>query len=44
VPGGKLAAGTKAKLFFRWEAELGGNMVGYYKSDGDADDNGKKPM
>lgn len=44
VPGGALKQGSKAKLFFRWEGELRGNMVGYYKSDGDPDESGKKPM
>lgn len=44
LPGGGLSAGSKAKLFLRWEAELGDNMMGYYKSEGDADANGKKPL
>lgn len=44
LPGGGLTGGSKAKLFLRWEAELGDNMMGYYKSEGDADANGKKPM
>lgn len=44
LPGGGLKAGSKAKLFLRWEAELGDNMMGYYKSEGDADADGKKQM
>lgn len=44
LPGGQVVGGSKIKLFVRWEAPLGDNMVGYYKSDGDADENGKKPM
>lgn len=43
--GGGLTAGVHgAKLFVRWEAELGGNMMGYYKSNGDADEHGNRPM
>lgn len=42
LPGGELKAGAKAKLFLRWENELGGNMVGYYLSEAEADENGKK--
>lgn len=42
LPGGELKSGTKAKLFLRWENELGGNMVGYYLSEAEADDQGKK--
>jgi aminopeptidase 2 len=44
VPGGSLKQGSKVKLFLRWESELGGNMVGYYKSDGDKDEAGNTPM
>ncbi len=42
LPGGGVKAGTKARLFVRWEAELGDNMVGYYRSEAEADENGKK--
>lgn len=42
---GGLKAGDEAvKLLVRWEGELGGNMSGYYKSNGDLDENGKRPM
>jgi aminopeptidase 2 len=45
MPGGKLLAGSKVKLFVRWESNLGDNMVGYYISKGDVDEaTGKKPM
>lgn len=44
LPGGGLKTGSKTQLFLRWEAELGNNMMGYYKSEGDPDENGKKPM
>ena len=44
LPGGGLQAGSQAKVWMRFEGELKGNMVGYYKSEGDADDAGKKPM
>jgi aminopeptidase 2 len=46
LPGGGLKAGMKGvKLWTRFEAELGGSMVGYYKSEGDLDEStGKKPM
>lgn len=44
LPGGGLQEGTKAKVWMRFEGELKGNMVGYYKSEGDADDQGKKPI
>lgn len=44
LPGGGLQAGTQAKVWMRFEGELKGNMVGYYKSEGDADDAGNKPM
>jgi len=43
APIGGIKAG-EAKLFVRWEAELGGNMNGYYKSIGTADENGHRPM
>lgn len=41
LPGG-LKGGDKARLFVRWESELGDNMVGYYRSEAEADENGKK--
>lgn len=46
VPGGILKKGTEGvKLFFRFEGELSGDMIGYYKSEGDLDEKtGKKPM
>lgn len=46
LPGGGLKAGSNGvKVFFRFEAELKGNMFGYYKSEGDLDEEtGKKPM
>ncbi len=45
LPRGGLKAGSKGvKAWFRFEAELGGSMMGYYKSEGDADENGKKPL
>lgn len=43
LPDGGLKAGSKVKLFMRWESDLGRNMVGYYESIGDEDKNGKKP-
>lgn len=42
LPGGSIKAGTKTRLFVRWEAELGDNMVGYYRSEAEADEQGKK--
>lgn len=45
LPGGGLKAGTKGvKVWFRFEAELSGNMMGYYKSEGDREVEGKKPL
>ncbi|WVQ78532.1 hypothetical protein IAT38_000618 [Cryptococcus sp. DSM 104549] len=45
LPGGGLKKGTKGvKVFFRFEAELKSAMHGYYRSEGDADENGKKPI
>jgi aminopeptidase 2 len=45
LPGGELKGGVKdVKLFFKFDAELLPSMRGYYKSEGDADENGKKPM
>lgn len=46
LPGGALRSGSKGvKLWTRFEAELGGSMAGYYKSEGDLDEEtGKKPM
>nr|XP_018263637.1 aminopeptidase 2 [Kwoniella dejecticola CBS 10117]OBR85795.1 aminopeptidase 2 [Kwoniella dejecticola CBS 10117] len=45
LPGGGLKEGQKnTKLFVRWEAELKSAMHGYYRSEGDADENGKKPI
>jgi hypothetical protein len=32
----------EAKLFVRYEAELNGNMMGYYRSNSDPDANGKR--
>ena len=43
LPGGGLKAGQKdAKVWFRFESELAGNMVGYYLSEGDEDEATKK--
>jgi aminopeptidase 2 len=39
-----LRAGADAKLWVRFEAELTGSMAGYYKSEGDAGEDGKKPV
>lgn len=36
-------AGSKASLFIRWEGKLG-SMMGYYRSDGDPDKEGKRPL
>lgn len=44
VPGEGLKAGSEVKLWVRFESELTGSMLGYYRSEGDADDNGKKPV
>lgn len=44
APGEGLKAGSEAKLWVRFESELTGSMAGYYRSEGDADDNGKKPV
>ena len=44
APGQGLTAGTEAKLWVRFEAELTGSMAGYYRSEGDAGDDGKKPV
>jgi aminopeptidase 2 len=44
APGEGLRAGSEAKLWVRFEAELTGSMAGYYKSEGEAGDNGKKPV
>jgi len=33
----------RARLFVRWEAPLGENMMGYYRSSGDADASGNRP-
>lgn len=44
LPGGGLKAGGEAKLWIRFEAELGGSMAGYYKSEGDVDAEGKKAV
>lgn len=45
LPGGGLKEGTKdVKVFFKFESELHATMFGYYRSEGDADENGKKPM
>jgi len=45
LPGGGLKSGSKgAKVWFRFESELGGSMMGYYKSEGDLDEQGKKPV
>ena len=43
--GGELREGSKGvKIWFRFEAELEKSMHGYYKSEGDADEDGKKPV
>jgi aminopeptidase 2 len=39
-----LREGADAKLWVRFEAELTGSMAGYYKSEGDAGEDGKKPV
>lgn len=39
---GGLKAGDKKKLFIRYEAELNGNMMGYYRSNSDPDESGKR--
>jgi len=45
LPGGGLKADSKAKIWFRFESELGGSMMGYYKSIGDPDsETGVKPV
>ncbi|OWZ56597.1 aminopeptidase 2 [Cryptococcus neoformans] len=45
LPGGGLKEGTKdVKVFFKFESELHASMFGYYRSEGDADENGKKPI
>jgi aminopeptidase 2 len=46
LPGGGLKAGSKGvKVWFRFESELTGSMMGYYKSVGDEDaETGKKPV
>ncbi|WVO17857.1 hypothetical protein L204_105555 [Cryptococcus depauperatus] len=45
ILGGGLKENQKdVKIFFRFEAELKGGMHGYYRSQGDADENGKKPI
>ena len=45
LPGGGLKGGAKAKVFIRFDSELRGTMMGYYKSEGDPDeDSGEKPM
>lgn len=44
LPDGGLKAGASAKLWLRFDGELKGNMVGYYKSEGDADEAGKKQV
>lgn len=44
LPDGGLKAGASAKLWLKFDGELKGNMVGYYKSEGDADEAGKKEV
>jgi aminopeptidase 2 len=46
LPGGGLKEGSKGvKVWFRFESELGGSMMGYYKSIGDPDSQtGEKPV
>lgn len=46
LPGGGLKAGSKGvKVWMKFDAELQGNMVGYYKSEGSTDEEtGKKQM
>jgi hypothetical protein len=45
LPGGWLKEGSKGKIWFRFESELSGNMMGYYKSVGDTDsETGIKPV
>lgn len=42
--GGGLKKGQESKLFVRWEGELNGNMMGYYRSNSDPDKSGKRLM
>ena len=45
LPGGGLKRGSKdVKVWFRFGADLVGGMSGYYKSEGDVDDEGKMPL
>ncbi|ODN83394.1 hypothetical protein L202_01538 [Cryptococcus amylolentus CBS 6039] len=45
LPGGGLKQGQKdVKVFFKFESELKSAMHGYYRSEGDADEDGKKPI
>ncbi|CAD6573132.1 MAG: Aminopeptidase 2 mitochondrial, partial [Tremellales sp. Tagirdzhanova-0007] len=45
LPSGGLKAGSKGvKVWMAFEAELAGTMTGYYKSEGDPDDSGMKPV
>ena len=45
LPAGGLKAGSKGVRFWMsFEAELGGTMGGYYKSEGDPNEDGTKTM
>jgi aminopeptidase 2 len=44
IPGEGLKAGSEAKLWVRFESELTGSMAGYYRSEGETGDDGKKPV
>lgn len=41
---GGLKTAGEAQLFVRWEGELNGNMMGYYRSNSDPDESGKRLM
>ncbi|KAL1406700.1 Aminopeptidase 2 mitochondrial [Vanrija albida] len=40
---GGAKAGSKAQLLLKWQGKLG-SMMGYYRSDGDPDKDGKRPL
>ena len=44
IPGEGLKAGSEAKLWVRFESELTGSMAGYYRSEGETGEDGKKPV
>jgi aminopeptidase 2 len=43
LPCGLAPGAGAARLFVRWEAPLGENMMGYYRSSGDAREDGTRP-